>query len=199
MTSLLRGAPGEPQVKPAEKGKLMSFGKIVSRQCLLIALLAPVFADAAEPKRGGSLKFGMSQNLTSLNPFLNLRGSDHKVRSLMYEGLLTYSRNLESLPGLAVSWEISSDGLTYSFVVRPGAKFHNGKALTPEDIKWSIGYAQDPKNSTFGRADLTIIKEVEIVDPDRIRIQLKSPFAPFRGSNQSKASSGNQMVRLRST
>lgn len=157
----------------------MSFGKIVLRQFLLVAVLAAVFADAAEPKRGGSLRFGMSQNLTSLNPFLNLRGSDHKVRSMIYEGLLAYGRNLESLPGLAVSWEISPDGLTYLFVVRPGAKFHNGKALTPEDIKWSIGYAQDPQNSTFGRADLTIIKEVEIVDPDKIRIQLKSPFAPF--------------------
>jgi ABC-type transport system substrate-binding protein len=97
----------------------------------------------------------------------------------MYEGLLTYGANLESLPGLATGWEISRDGLTYTFVLRSGAKFHNGKTLLPEDVKWSIGYAQDPKNNAFGRADLTIIKEIEIVEPDRIRIHLKSSFSPF--------------------
>jgi peptide/nickel transport system substrate-binding protein len=136
-------------------------------------------SDAAEPKRGGILRFGVSKNLTTLNPFVRMQSVDHRVRSLIYEGLLAPDKNLDPLPALATSWEVSSDGLTYTFTLRSGIRFHNGKSLHPADIKWSIEYAQDPKNGAFGRADLSIIERVDAEEPARIRIRLKSPFAPF--------------------
>jgi peptide/nickel transport system substrate-binding protein len=108
-----------------------------------------------------------------------MQSVDHQVRSLVYENLFAVDRNLEPMPSLARSVDISPDGTVYVFALRPGIKFHHGKSLSPEDIKWSIVYAQEPKNRAFGQVDLMIIERVEVEEPDRLRIRLKSPFAPF--------------------
>jgi peptide/nickel transport system substrate-binding protein len=154
-------------------------------QCLVFIGITLAIADrseGAEPKRGGSLRFGVSRNLASLNPFVLTQSVDYKVRGLVYEGLLGADRNLEPLPALATSWAVSADGMAYTFTLRPGVKFHDGKPLSPADVKWSIEYAQDPKNGAFGRADLTLIGRVDSEEPNRLRIHLKYPFAPFVSS-----------------
>jgi peptide/nickel transport system substrate-binding protein len=136
-------------------------------------------AQAAEPRKGGMLRFGINKNLATLNPFPLMQSVDHQVRSLVFENLFAVDRNLEPMPSLARSVDIAPDGMTYTFTLRPGVKFHNGKPLSPEDIKWSIEYAQEPRNRAFGQVDLMIIERVEVEEPDRVRIRLKSPFAPF--------------------
>jgi peptide/nickel transport system substrate-binding protein len=108
-----------------------------------------------------------------------MQSVDHRVRSLVYENLLAYDRNLEPLPALASSWNVSPDGLTYTFTLRPGVKFHDGKPLSPDDIKWSLEYAQNPKNRANGREDLTIVEKVEVEGSGHIRVRLKSLFTPF--------------------
>jgi peptide/nickel transport system substrate-binding protein len=148
-----------------------------------VALLALFFlsqsVQGAESRRGGTLRFGVSKNLTTLNPFLRIQDVDYWVRSVMFEGLLAHDKNLEPLPGLATSWTISPDGLVYAFTLRQGVRFHDKKSLTAGDVQWSIEYVQNPKNGAFGRSDLTVIEKVEAEEPDRLRIQLKSPLAPF--------------------
>jgi hypothetical protein len=62
----------------------MAFGRFL----LSVVLLLPVFANAAEPKRGGTLRFGVSRTPQSLNPFFRTQSVDHWVRSLAYEGLI---------------------------------------------------------------------------------------------------------------
>jgi peptide/nickel transport system substrate-binding protein len=165
----------------AENGEVMLSGKSVVRQCLWIAVivLLTVSSHAAEPKRGEILRFGVRRNLSTLNPFVLMQSVNHRVRSLVYEGLLAHDQNLESLPALASSWVISPDATTYTFTLRPGVKFHTGKILSPSDVKWSIEYAQDPKNGAWGYADLTIIERIDLGEPGLLRVQLKSPFAPF--------------------
>ena len=132
----------------------------------LSTVIAAIFicsSYAAEPKRGGSLRLGMQKGPTTLNPLVQTRSTDHKIRTLLYEGLLEHGQNLESLPGLATAWEISPNGLTYTFTLRSGAKFHDGKSVSPQDVKWSIDYARDPKNSAQHRTDLAPLREVEVI------------------------------------
>jgi peptide/nickel transport system substrate-binding protein len=78
-------------------------------------------------------------------------------------------------PSLAESWSASPDGLTYEFVLRKGVRFHNGEILTAEDVKFSF--------DRFRGASAKTLKErvaaVEIVDPNRIRFRLKSPWPDF--------------------
>jgi peptide/nickel transport system substrate-binding protein len=157
-------------MKPKRFSGLLFIALVVSLACTSLA---------AEPKHGGTLRFGVQKSLTALNPFIQTQSLNHRVRSLMYEGLLAFDSKLEPLPALATSWNVSPDATLYTFTLRPGVKFHNGKPVTLADVKWSIDYVQDPKNAAFGRADLTVINQVEIEEPDRIRIRLKFPFSPL--------------------
>lgn len=146
---------------------------------LALAVILSSVSEAAEPKRGGTLRFGIQKSITTLNPFIQTQSVNNRVRSLVYEGLLATDRDLDVLPALATSWSVSPDGMTYTFTFRQGVRFHNGKPLTLADVKWSLEYVQDPKNAAFGEAELSVVKQLDIEEPDRIRIRLKAPFAPF--------------------
>jgi len=78
-------------------------------------------------------------------------------------------------PGLAESWTMSSDGLAYDFVLRKGAKFHNGDPVTAEDVKFSL--------ERYRGASAKVLKEsvaaVDTPDPGRVRIRLKRPWPDF--------------------
>lgn len=159
-------------------------GGLVSRilALFLIEVFLAAAAEPAEPKRGGALRFGVRKNLETFNPFIRIQSINHRVRSLIYENLLAVDQDLNPIPGLARSWNISTDGLVYTFMLRPGVKFHNGKPLSPADIQWSIEYAQNPKNRAAGQPDLMIIDKIDAPKPDQLRIRLKSPFAAFLSS-----------------
>ena len=78
-------------------------------------------------------------------------------------------------PSLAESWEESEDGLTYTFKLRPGLKFHNGDPVTTEDVKFSFERYQ----GTGAQALKDHVSEVEIVDPQVVRFHLKAPWPDF--------------------
>jgi peptide/nickel transport system substrate-binding protein len=89
-------------------------------------------------------------------------------------------------PRLAQSWEESEDGLTYTFKLRPGLKFHNGDPVTTEDVKFSFERYQGTAAQTLKEH----VREVEIVDPQVVRFHLKEPwpdFMTFYGTTASAA------------
>ena len=78
-------------------------------------------------------------------------------------------------PSLAESWEESEDGLTYTFKLRPGLKFHDGDPVTTEDVKFSFERYQ----GAGAQALKDHVSEVEIVDPLVVRFRLKEPWPDF--------------------
>ena len=78
-------------------------------------------------------------------------------------------------PSLAQSWEESEDGLTYTFKLRPGLKFHNGDPVTTEDVKFSFERYQVTAAQTLKDH----VSEVEIVDPLVVRFHLNAPWPDF--------------------
>src|SRR5437016_2361836 len=78
-------------------------------------------------------------------------------------------------PSLAESWSQSKDGLTYEFVLRKGVKFHNGDPVTAEDVKFSY----DRYRGAGVKLLKDRVREVQIVDPGRIRFVLKEPWPDF--------------------
>jgi peptide/nickel transport system substrate-binding protein len=78
-------------------------------------------------------------------------------------------------PALAESWTVSPDGLTYEFVLRRGAKFHNGEPVTAEDVKFSFERYRGSANKTLNER----IAGVETPDPGRVRFRLKQPWPDF--------------------
>src|SRR5215831_11233240 len=93
-------------------------------------------------------------------------------------------------PSLAESWTMAKDGLSYDFVVRKGVVFHNGDALTADDVKFSF--------ERYRGAAAKLLKEkvaaVEIVDPYRVRFRLKEPWADFMTFYGSPASGAAWIV-----
>lgn len=134
---------------------------------------------AATPKSGGTLRFAIASDLLGLNPFQGTLSINKDVGSLAFECLLTSDPEGNIKPSVASAWETSKDGLQYTFKLRKGVKFHNGKDLTAEDIVWAIEYAQDPKNGAYGRDKLKAIQSVIATDPGTVHITLKEPYVPF--------------------
>ena len=96
---------------------------------------------AGEPVRGGTLTMTVNPEppymLSAINPLLQMGMLTTKVM----EGLLTYDFNLNPRPQLAESWQVSPDGLTYTFNLRKGVKWHDGKDFTAADVEYSLNKA----------------------------------------------------------
>src|SRR3989454_3040270 len=78
-------------------------------------------------------------------------------------------------PSLAESWTASKDGLTYEFVIRRGVKFHNGEPVTAADVKFSF----ERYRGASAKLLKDRVREVQIVDPGRVRIHLNEPWPDF--------------------
>ena len=68
----------------------------------------------------------------------------------LFDGLVQFDKNLNVIPAIAKSWKISPDGLTYTFYLREGVKFHNGREVTANDFIYSFTRIIDPKTKSPG-------------------------------------------------
>jgi ABC-type transport system substrate-binding protein len=144
-----------------------------------LALLFPLQAAAQTPKRGGTLVVGMSQDLPGLDPHPSTSTITYQVLSLVYQGLVDFDRDLKIKPVLAESWKVSPDGKQWTFALRKGAKFHNGRPLTASDVKFSLDRILDPKTAARGKGALSIIESVQVVDPQTVRVHLTRASGAF--------------------
>src|SRR3546814_14666740 len=96
--------------------------------------------------------------------------------SNVFEGLYGHDLDGKLTPELAVSYEQSDDGLTYTFKLRPDVKFHNGDPLTAEDVRFPWKRSNDPqiKNPRAGIVPRNI-EDVEVVDPPPVKVHLTAP------------------------
>src|SRR5262247_1525141 len=136
-------------------------------------------AASSQPKRGGTFTLAVSKELALMNPLVNTSSTESRIRELMFEPLLARDTKGAIQPRLAESWEISKDGKFYTFRLRKGVKFHNGKELTADDIKFAIDYTLNPKNGAYGLADLDAVERAEVVDRYTLRINLKQHHPLF--------------------
>ncbi len=131
------------------------------------------------PARAQVLEIATDQSPVGLDPHIATAFSTAMINSVIYEGLTAIDRDLRTVPGLAESWTVSADGLTYDFKLRPGATFHNGRAVTPADVIASIARVRDPKTASPLASRFTVIKSVEPVGADGVRMVLDTPSAPL--------------------
>lgn len=105
----------------------------------------PATAAADVPQKGGTLTMSMKYNPTSIDPQKARTITDDVVLSLMGETLVKWESG-KFFGLLARDWEISADGKTYTFHLRRGVKFHNGKPLTAGAVRASFRRTTDPEN-----------------------------------------------------
>ena len=114
-----------------------------------------------------------------MNPLLAPELGSILVNKVIFPGLVRPDENLRPSPDLARSWTISSNGLVYTFKLRPNVKWHDGEAFSADDVKFTFDLAKDPKSGSRLSSDFAPIDKVEVVDKLTVKFTLKSPFAPF--------------------
>jgi peptide/nickel transport system substrate-binding protein len=148
---------------------------------LHLALAALPFTSMAQTKAptpvdGGTLTYAVVQEPTSLVSFLDTKTDNRNVSAKVTEGLLRYDAKFNPQPLLATAWTVSADGLKYSFKLRPGVKFHDGRDFTAEDVRYSV--LTQKKQGPRGRITLANVERVDAPDPLTAVIVLSKP-APF--------------------
>ncbi|MCM3079204.1 ABC transporter substrate-binding protein [Brevibacillus invocatus] len=154
-------------------------------------------APAPEPAKEGpkQLIVGRGGDSVGLDPIRETDGESFKVTENIYDTLVGYEEeSTKVVPSLAEKWEVSPDGLTYTFTLRKGVKFHDGTDFNAEAVKWNFERWMDKSNpfhnqdgyyyynDMFGgyKGDANhVIKSVEAVDPGTVKFTLNYPLAPF--------------------
>jgi len=136
------------------------------------------------PKKGGHVVEGNFTDVRTFNSMLSSDTASNQVIGLMFEGLLNYRKNGDLIPALAADLpKTSSDGLTYTFKLRPNLKFSDGQPLTSDDVKFTYQLAFDSQYAAVAsprRGDLSkYIASIDTPDPQTVIIKTTQVFAPF--------------------
>jgi peptide/nickel transport system substrate-binding protein len=132
-----------------------------------------------DAKPGGTLRVGLSADPAELDPHLTELTAAWHVIEHVYEGLLTVDTTLAPVPALAESHEVSEDGLTYTFHLRQGVTFHNGREFTSDDVVYSFGRIMDPATASPSLSLFSTVTSVEAPDAGTAVITLSSADSSF--------------------
>lgn len=133
------------------------------------------------PDYGGTLTEGVIGTPRFINPLLAISGADRDLTTLIYSGLMRKDERGNIILDIAESYDVSEDGLLYTFKIREDAEFHNGKPVTSDDIVFTILKAQDPNIRSPKRADWEGVS-LQKVDERTVTFGLKEPYANFLDS-----------------
>ena len=133
--------------------------------------------EAAEPKAGGTLIFARPDEPLTLDPFIPADNGSIWAIEQVCDTLIEADATGEGIvPGLAESWEVSQDEMTYTFKLRD-AKFSNGDPVTVEDVVFSYKTSARPDGTYAFLFDP--VKSIEAVDDKHVRFTLKEPYSPL--------------------
>lgn len=104
---------------------------------------------------------------------------DSVVYANIFEGLTRFAADGAIIPGLAESWAVSADGLTYLFTLHDGVTFHDGTTMDAEDVKFSLDRARAEDSTNAQKGLFSGISDVTVVDPLTVQITLNQPNGNF--------------------
>jgi peptide/nickel transport system substrate-binding protein/oligopeptide transport system substrate-binding protein len=146
------------------------------------------------PERfGGVYRRPLAQAPTSLDPARATDVYAYMVVNQLFDGLVQFDEYLTPLPAMAGFWEASLDGLSWTFYLRQGVKFHNGREVTADDFVYSFTRILDPALQSpvaelfrhirgaeaFQAGKTPTVEGLQAVDRHTLRIFLREPYAPF--------------------
>nr|MBA3446401.1 ABC transporter substrate-binding protein [Pseudaminobacter sp.] len=150
--------------------------RIMVQSIAVLALFAaaPAFADEI-------IRIASSYKTTTLDPMRSAAAGNIETYGQLYARLVRRNSDSGELePGLAESWEVSDDGLTYTFKLRD-AKFSDSSPITADDVAFSLERIRTEKQSAYP-APLSAVESVTATDPKTVTVKLKSTFSPFIGN-----------------
>jgi ABC-type transport system substrate-binding protein len=151
-------------------------------------------ASAEEPKQGGRMTLSYKDDVSTLDPAIGYDWQNPSLMQAIFDGLMDYKAGtFELTPDLAEEYALSDDGTTYSFKLRRGVKFQNGRELTSADVRYSIERILNPDTQSPAQSYFNVIagsdefasgaqkqvSGIETPDPYTVTIKLKQPKATF--------------------
>jgi len=131
------------------------------------------------PRYGGTLVWGVYHKPSAINPFFTTQTASAALVQLIFNGLVRINAVGAVEPDLAKSWSLSADGLTYTFHLRRGVRFHDGTELTAQDALFTYNILKDPAVNSPFRESFDIVESFSAPDPYTFQVLLKKPSAAF--------------------
>lgn len=146
-----------------------------------LPVFTPVTQTTVVQMRGGVYVEGVAGRPQLINPlFSHLNDVDRDLCALIFEGLTTVNERNEIVPVLADRWEVSADGLTYTFYLRDDVRWQDGQPFTADDVVFTLELLRSPDLPMFHPyAELWRLVEIQKLAPYLVRFTLSEPFAPF--------------------
>jgi peptide/nickel transport system substrate-binding protein len=172
---------GTPQVVEKEVTKVVE----VEVEKVVTPTPEPVAEKCTEPAFGGVFKAALGSSPPSLDTMATVAAATTYISLHTHEKLVEFGEDYSVIPGLAESWDMSDDGKTYTFYLREGVKFHNGKEMTSEDV---IASLERYLEVSARRAQFDLLESWEAPDDYTVVMQLSSPSAGWLGTLATPAS-----------
>lgn len=146
---------------------------------LLLASVATLMTGAATAQNS-NIRVAMQLEPPNLDPTSGAaQAIDSVVYSNIFEGLTRFMSDGSVVPGLAKSWDISDDGLIYTFHLHDGVTFHDGTTMDAEDVKFSLDRARADDSTNAQKGLFAGIADVTVVDPLTVTVALGAPNGSF--------------------
>ena len=135
----------------------------------------------ATPQRGGTLRMQLLRDTSGggYDPAKTTESVVYTIDGLVFDTLVEADPTGKLVPSLAEKWDVAADGLTYTFTLRSGVKFHDGSEMTSTDVKFTIDRIVDPATKSPRRGVFSSVKEVTAPDPTTVVVTLSKPYAPL--------------------
>jgi len=160
----------------------------------LVFLLAVASVAVSPPKYGGVLKYAVFQRSLSLDPVRVFTTTERWIAGNIFDGLVRYGQGQKLLPAVASSWEASDDRKTWTFHIAESAKFHNGRKISANDVRYSwqrsLRNADPDALSQCGLLLISgaekyrararnMVEGIQVLDDSTLRISLEQPGDSF--------------------
>lgn len=145
----------------------------------------PLSPGAKSVKQGGQLVYGSLQEPNVLTPYLSDLLAAAELQSLIFSGLVSMDSKLQWQPDLAETVPlpnnggVSRDGLTVTYRLRPGLKWHDGRELTAADVKFTWQFIMKNGNPVISRQGYDRITAIDVPDARTVIIRFKEPYAGY--------------------
>lgn len=143
---------------------------------LIVALATLVGLGLAQR---GTLELAVDSSPAGLDPHIITAFSSTAILGQIYDGLLEVNADLQLEPALATGYSVSPDGLTYTFTLRQGVTFHNGRPFTADDVVYSYQRLIDTATGSPMASRFAQVETAVALDAYTVQFTLKGPFAPF--------------------
>ncbi|MBA2494276.1 MAG: ABC transporter substrate-binding protein [Acidobacteria bacterium] len=143
----------------------------------LAILFSAIYGN--EPKYGGSVVVAVSGDPGGLNPAITTQGGVHLICGSIFSGLVAQDFNLNPVPDLATSWDVSQDGRTFTFHLAPNAEFHDGVPVMSEDVKFTFEEMLLKYHSRTRASIGDNLRRITAPDAHTVVFEFEKPYAAF--------------------